>query len=208
LDGLDGLAGHDVPQGPDWGRLTILFLWYLSGVPITYIMQDSCSVGSPGIWARAFRVFIEGVVAFGLGGFIYVGVKFILTAFHHFTVFLAGAGQISIPEPPSASGRVAIRSRKGAIYSLQVQRSRRISISVSDPNQISLWVVCLVRTCSQEPAVVLASLYVLHPFNIVGYCFIPAQLICVATGWFMNTFTARFNSYPFCCICSPSDVYD
>jgi len=68
---LDGLAGYDIPQGPDWNRLTILFLWYLSGIPIAYIMQDPCSVGAPGIWARAFRVFIEGVVAFGLGGFIY-----------------------------------------------------------------------------------------------------------------------------------------
>jgi len=70
---LDGLAGYDIPQGPDWGRLTILFLWYLSGIPIAYVMQDSCSVGAPGTWARAFRVFIEGVVAFGLGGLIYVG---------------------------------------------------------------------------------------------------------------------------------------
>jgi len=68
---LDGLAGYDIPQGPDWGRLTILFLWYLSGIPIAYVMQDSCSIGAPGTWARAFRVFIEGVVAFGLGGFIY-----------------------------------------------------------------------------------------------------------------------------------------
>jgi len=66
------LAGYDIPQGPDWGRLTILFLWYLSGIPIAYVMQDSCSVGAPGTWARAFRVFIEGVVAFGLGGLIYV----------------------------------------------------------------------------------------------------------------------------------------
>jgi len=110
---LDGFAGHDVPQGPDWGRLAILFSWYLSGIPIAYIMQDSCSVGAPGTWARAFRVFIEGVVAFGLGGVIYVGIKFILSAFHHLTVLLVGAGQMAIPEPPSAPGSVAIRSRKG-----------------------------------------------------------------------------------------------
>ena len=71
---LDGLAGYDIPQGPDWRRLTILFLWYLSGIPIAYVMQDSCSVGAPGTWARAFRVFVEGVVAFGLGGLIYVGI--------------------------------------------------------------------------------------------------------------------------------------
>jgi hypothetical protein len=82
-------------------------------------MQDSCSVGAPGIWARAFRVFIEGVVAFGLGGLIYVGIKFILTAFHHFTVLLAGTGQMAIPEPPSAPGSIAVRPRKGAIYSVK-----------------------------------------------------------------------------------------
>jgi len=56
---------------PDWKRLTILLLWYLAGLPIAYMMQDSCSVGAPGTWARGFRVIIEGIVAFGLGGFIY-----------------------------------------------------------------------------------------------------------------------------------------
>jgi len=61
----------NVPQGPDWRRLTILFLWYLAGVPVAYVMYGPCSVGAPGTWARATRVFIEGVVAFGLGGFIY-----------------------------------------------------------------------------------------------------------------------------------------
>jgi hypothetical protein len=82
LDGLAGLAGYDIPQGPDWRRLTILFLWYLSGFPIAYVMQDSCSVGAPGTWARAFRVFIEGVVAFGLGGLIYVGIfSFLIACF-------------------------------------------------------------------------------------------------------------------------------
>jgi len=67
--------------GPDWKRLTILFLWYLMGVPIAYTMQNSCSVGAPGTWARAGRVFIEGVVAFGLGGFIYVGIKVLRLCF-------------------------------------------------------------------------------------------------------------------------------
>jgi hypothetical protein len=63
-----------IPQGPDWRRLSVLFLWYLAGVPVAYVMHEPCSVGAPGIWARAIRVFIEGVVAFGLGAFIYVGV--------------------------------------------------------------------------------------------------------------------------------------
>ncbi|KAI0255395.1 hypothetical protein BJV78DRAFT_1151779 [Lactifluus subvellereus] len=70
----------NVPQGPDWRRLTILFLWYLAGVPVAYVMYDPCSVGAPGTWARATRVFIEGMVAFGLGGFIYVGICPFLTA--------------------------------------------------------------------------------------------------------------------------------
>jgi len=63
--------GHNIPQGPDWHRLAILFSWYLAGIPTAYIMHDSCTVGAPGIWARGIRVFIEGIVAFGLGGFIY-----------------------------------------------------------------------------------------------------------------------------------------
>jgi len=69
---VDDLTGYNTPQGPDWKRLSILFLWYIAGVPIAFSMQDSCSVGAPGTWARAIRVFIEGIVAFGLGGFIYV----------------------------------------------------------------------------------------------------------------------------------------
>lgn len=69
---VDDLAGHNIPQGPDWRRLTILFAWYLAGIPTAYVMHDSCAVGAPGIWARAIRVFIEGLVAFGLGGLIYV----------------------------------------------------------------------------------------------------------------------------------------
>ena len=70
---VDDLAGHNIPQGPDWRRLTILFAWYLAGIPTAYVTHNSCIVGAPGIWARAIRVFIEGIVAFGLGGFIYVG---------------------------------------------------------------------------------------------------------------------------------------
>ena len=70
---MEDLAGHNIPQGPDWRRLTILFAWYLAGIPTAYVMHNSCVVGAPGIWARAIRVFIEGIVAFGLGGFIYVG---------------------------------------------------------------------------------------------------------------------------------------
>jgi len=36
------------------------------------MMYDTCAVGAPGIWARGIRVFIEGIVAFALGGFLYV----------------------------------------------------------------------------------------------------------------------------------------
>lgn len=41
------------------------------------MMYGTCSVGAPGIMARGIRVFIEGVVAFGLGGFIYVRIFFL-----------------------------------------------------------------------------------------------------------------------------------
>jgi len=65
---------HKLPQSPDWLRLSILFLWYISGIPTAYIMHVPCSTGAPGVWARAGRVFIEGVVAFGLAGLIHVGI--------------------------------------------------------------------------------------------------------------------------------------
>jgi hypothetical protein len=71
---VDDLAGQNIHQGPDWYRLTILFTWYLAGFPTAYTMYDTCAVGAPGTWARGIRVFIEGIVAFGLGGFIYVGI--------------------------------------------------------------------------------------------------------------------------------------
>jgi hypothetical protein len=70
----DDLAGQNIHQGPDWHRLTVLFTWYLTGIPTAYMMYDTCAVGAPGTWARGIRVFIEGIVAFGLGGFIYVGI--------------------------------------------------------------------------------------------------------------------------------------
>jgi len=73
----------------------VLFLWYLSGIPIAYVMQDACSVGAPGTWARAFRVFLEGIVAFGLGGFIYVSIKNFSLTCRHFTVCRRWAGAFS-----------------------------------------------------------------------------------------------------------------
>jgi len=76
------VEGHSLPQGPDWRRLAILFSWYLAGIPTAYIMHDSCIVGAPGTWARGIRVFIEGVVAFGLGGFLY-GLGRCLFPVHH-----------------------------------------------------------------------------------------------------------------------------
>jgi len=76
------LPGHKLPQCPDWRRLSILFLWYLSGIPTAYVMHEPCSVGAPGVWARAGRVFIEGVVAFGLAGLIH-GIGRCLFPFHH-----------------------------------------------------------------------------------------------------------------------------
>ncbi len=72
LFSVDDLAVHNIPQGPDWRRLSILFTWYLAGIPTAYMMHDTCAIGAPGTWARGIRVFIEGIVAFGLGGLIYV----------------------------------------------------------------------------------------------------------------------------------------
>jgi len=89
---VDDLAGHNIPQGPDWRRLTILFSWYLAGIPTAYVMYNSCTVGAPGIWARAIRVFIEGIVAFGLGAFIY-GLGRCLFPVHHSRTIL-------LPFPP------------------------------------------------------------------------------------------------------------
>jgi hypothetical protein len=102
---------------PDWKRLTILLLWYLAGLPIAYMMQDSCSVGAPGTWARAFRVIIEGIVAFGLGSIIYVGINQCFpNAFRHLRY--AGIGSMSIPNAYT-SGIITVSSRKATICSLR-----------------------------------------------------------------------------------------
>ena len=75
-------------------------------------MHGSCSNGAPGIWARATRVFIEGVVAFGLGGFIYVGI-FPLGLIGDLGI-PSGTGPLSIPAHPLTSGAVTFSARKGA----------------------------------------------------------------------------------------------
>ncbi|KAH9171482.1 hypothetical protein EDB89DRAFT_2243460 [Lactarius sanguifluus] len=64
---------HNLIPSPDWRRLTILSLWYLTGIPVTYVMRGPCSVEAPGTWGRGIRVVIEGIVAFGLAGCIYLG---------------------------------------------------------------------------------------------------------------------------------------
>ncbi|KAH9028089.1 hypothetical protein EDB85DRAFT_1625904 [Lactarius pseudohatsudake] len=62
---------HNLIPSPDWRRLTILSLWYLTGIPVAYVMRGPCSVEAPGTWGRGIRVVIEGIVAFGLAGCIY-----------------------------------------------------------------------------------------------------------------------------------------
>ena len=57
---------------PDWRRFTILLFWYLSGLSVAYAMRVTCGTEAPGTWGRVLRVFIEGVVSFGLAGCIYV----------------------------------------------------------------------------------------------------------------------------------------
>jgi len=101
---VDDLAGHNIPQGPDWRRLTILFAWYLAGIPTAYVMHGSCVVGAPGIWARAIRVFIEGLVAFGLGSLIYALGRYLFPV-HQSRLIL-------LPFPPekASSGPGALKS--------------------------------------------------------------------------------------------------
>jgi hypothetical protein len=99
----------DIPQGPDWPRLTILFAWYLAGIPTAYVMRDSCVVGAPGIWARAIRVFIEGLVAFELGGLAYVGQFFFVVGPGLTEMLLKGTRALPVPSPsisPSDSAGV------------------------------------------------------------------------------------------------------
>jgi len=65
------MVDHDLAPSPDWRRFSVLSLWYLAGYPVAYIMREPCISEAPGTWGRAIRVFIEGVVAFGLAGSIY-----------------------------------------------------------------------------------------------------------------------------------------
>src|SRR6266702_1816245 len=102
---------HDLTPSPDWRRLTILLLWYLAGIPLAYVMQGSCSAEAPGTWGRAIRVFIEGVVAFGLAGCIYVSTFLILASLMKMTEFslpwgFQGLGRCLLPTQPRS--RVAV----------------------------------------------------------------------------------------------------
>ena len=129
---MDDLAGHNIPQGPDWRRLAILFSWYLAGIPTAYVMHNSCTMGAPGIWARAIRVFIEGVVAFGLGGFIYVGhLSFRDCAFRaNLNTFFFFSGTRTVPFPgPFPYGPAAFSTGKGILKSMrpEVRSCSRIS---------------------------------------------------------------------------------
>ena len=115
----DDLAGHNIPQGPDWRRLTILFAWYLAGIPTAYVMHDSCVVGAPGIWARAIRVFIEGLVAFGLGGLIYVRHLFFVGCRFganinalSLRICFAGTRALPVPSPSIPSDTAAVSGGK------------------------------------------------------------------------------------------------
>ncbi|KAI0287923.1 hypothetical protein BC826DRAFT_1041647 [Russula brevipes] len=101
----EDLAGYDIPQGPDWKRLSILFTWYLSGLPIAYAMHSSCSVEAPGTWARAIRVFIEGIVAFGLGAFIYALGRCLFPTLHSRPVLLPFPPE-KVPPAPSDCPKV------------------------------------------------------------------------------------------------------
>jgi hypothetical protein len=85
------------------------------GIPNAYMMQDSCSVGAPGIWVHKSRALLEGIVVFALGAFIYVGINVFRLHFAPIFVF-AGAA-------PFISGIIAVHPR--------VHSSRRISMNAA-----------------------------------------------------------------------------
>ncbi|KAI9457771.1 hypothetical protein BJY52DRAFT_1223686 [Lactarius psammicola] len=107
---------HDLTPSPDWGRLTILLLWYLAGIPTAYVMQGPCSAEAPGTWGRAIRVLIEGVVAFGLAGCIYLDESnrgFV-------TLGLSGSRAVSASSSTTfANGGIAIPSREEVTCSIR-----------------------------------------------------------------------------------------
>ena len=57
----------------------------------------------------------EWVIAFGLGGFTYVGIKVLRLRF--IISRLTGAGSMSVPNLPFTSGIIAVRTRKSALPS-------------------------------------------------------------------------------------------
>ncbi|KAF8478939.1 hypothetical protein DFH94DRAFT_33741 [Russula ochroleuca] len=98
-------------------------------------MYNSCTVGAPGIWARAIRVFIEGIVAFGLGAFIYVGhLSFQVCAFGanlnaFMVLFFSGTWTVPVPGPPLPYDPAAVSTGKGILRSMrpEVRSCSRIS---------------------------------------------------------------------------------
>src|SRR5579859_2368366 len=83
---------RNVTPSPDWRRLTVLLLWYLAGIPVAWVMRGPCIAEAPETWGRAIRVFIEGVVAFGLAGCIYVSNLLLLTSLMKLTAFFVALG--------------------------------------------------------------------------------------------------------------------
>ena len=99
------MVDHDLTPSPDWRRFTVLSLWYIAGYPVAYIMREPCISEAPGTWGRAIRVFIEGIVAFGLAGSIYVSIFLILTCWVKMTAFFfalvyQGLGRCLLPAQP------------------------------------------------------------------------------------------------------------
>jgi len=82
-----------VAQNPYWMRWIVLLFWYLMGIPIANVMQYSCNVGAPGIWAHAGRVFIEGIAVFALGASIYVLDRYLLPLLHSYQVLSSSTAE-------------------------------------------------------------------------------------------------------------------
>ena len=118
------MVDHDLTPSPDWRRFTVLSLWYTAGYPVAYIMREPCISEAPGTWGRAIRVFIEGIVAFGLAGSIYVSISPILTSWmKNDSIFLrlgiSGSRAVPAPSPATLTSGIAISPRKEVACSIK-----------------------------------------------------------------------------------------
>jgi hypothetical protein len=190
---VDDLTSQNIPQGPDWRRLTILFSWYLAGIPTAYMMYDTCAIGAPGTWARGIRVFIEGIVAFGLGGLIYVGIFSFLdwaygANFECFILFfLTGTWALPVSGTPFPSGTTAVSSGKSVLGSKHPQIWWCSRIRLGAARNASAFVLSMQAhnvlgrgNCTDVLRICSETLLYYHPANIppnTGRAYIQLSLV-------------------------------